>query len=79
MLGWYYYGQSALAYLSGGRKWLLSVYQLLFIACALLGSVMELRVAWAAADLLNALMALPNILALFLLRKKITIPPKRMH
>jgi AGCS family alanine or glycine:cation symporter len=77
MLGWCYYGESALAFLSGGRKWPVSVYRLLFIGCALLGAVAELRAVWAAADLLNALMALPNILALLLLGRKISLPKKR--
>lgn len=74
MLGWCFYGESALRYLSGDRKSPLLVYRILFLVCILIGAVTELTVVWRLSDFLNALMAVPNILALFLLRKEIQVP-----
>jgi len=68
MLGWCYYGESALKYLTRGKGWAVAIYRVVFVACVLLGAVGELRLVWSLSDLLNALMALPNILAIWLLR-----------
>ncbi len=68
ILTWGVYGQRCWAWLTGGR-WGRG-YVLLFSLCTVLGTVGSLEAAWAAADLGNALMALPNLLALCLLARQ---------
>ena len=65
ILGWCYYGERAVEYLSG-RRWVI-VYRVLYIAAIFVGSVVELNVVWNLADCMNALMAIPNLLSLLLL------------
>jgi len=66
ILGWSYYGQQCLEYLTGGQK-LLPLYRAVFLACTVLGAVWEPASIWQLVDLCNALMALPNLTALLLL------------
>lgn len=66
ILGWSYYGQQALRYLSGGERLTLA-YRLVFLACIVLGAVADAGWVWQLVDLCNALMALPNLTALILL------------
>lgn len=65
ILGWGYYSQKAIEYL-GGTRWILP-YRFVFVVMIFVGSVLNLDVVWAAADCMNALMALPNLLSLLLL------------
>ena len=65
ILGWSYYGERAVEYLAGHR--LILLYRLLFIVAIFLGSLFELTLVWNLSDLMNALMAIPNLLSLLLL------------
>lgn len=65
ILGWSYYGERAVEYLSGKR--FLIVYRIIFIAAIFIGAVMQLSLVWNLADLLNALMAIPNLISLIAL------------
>lgn len=65
ILGWSYYGERAVEYL-GGRR-MIWVYRMLYIGAIFLGSVFELSMVWNLSDLMNALMALPNLVSLLLL------------
>jgi len=73
MLGWCFYGESALSWLTGGNRKATVCYRLVFIMVAVYGATAGMASVWAAADVLNALMALPNIAAIFLLRKHVKI------
>lgn len=66
ILGWSYYGQRGLDDLAGGGRGQ-RLYCVLFLGCILLGSIGEVGTIWQLADLLNGLMALPNLIALILL------------
>ena len=66
ILGWSYYGQQCLRFLTGSDRLLLP-YRALFLLCVLAGAVWEPEAAWLLVDLCNALMALPNLTALLLL------------
>lgn len=66
ILGWSYYGHRGLSDLTGGVHGKM-IYRVLFLACILLGSVGEVGTIWQLADLLNGMMALPNLVALILL------------
>lgn len=65
ILGWSYYGQQALEFLSGKR--LLPLYRAVFLLCTLAGAMWEDGSIWQLVDLCSALMALPNLTALLIL------------
>ena len=65
ILGWAYYGERCVEYFSG-KKGLIS-YRVLYIAVALIAPVLALDLVWKIADILNALMAIPNLIAVLLL------------
>lgn len=65
VLGWSYYGERCLEYLAGRRA--LVFYRVLYVAVAALAPVAALDLVWTVADTLNALMAIPNLIAVLLL------------
>ena len=65
ILGWTYYSQKAVEYL-GGRKIMLA-YRLVWIVMIYVGSVINLSLVWSFADIVNAFMAVPNLISLLLL------------
>ena len=65
ILGWYYYGERCAVYLFGER--VIMVYKVLWVVGVLVGTVVELNLIWNLADLMNGLMAIPNIIAVLLL------------
>lgn len=65
VLGWSYYGERCAEYLFGVR--VIRPYQWLWIAAIPLGAWVKLELVWLAADVMNGLMALPNLIALALL------------
>ena len=67
ILGWCYYGERAVEYLSG-QKWLI-VYRIVYIIAVFIGSLVGLSLVWNFADCMNALMAIPNLLSLLFLSK----------
>ena len=69
ILGWYYYGERCAVYLFGEK--VIKIYKILWIAAIFTGSVAELNLIWNLSDLLNGLMAIPNIIAVLLLSKVI--------
>lgn len=75
ILGWYYYGERCAVYLFGEK--VIKVYKILWVAAVFLGSIGELSLIWNIADILNGLMAIPNIIAVLLLSKVIADETKR--
>jgi AGCS family alanine or glycine:cation symporter len=65
LLGWSFYGETAIAYLLGTKSIL--PYRLAWLVAAYLGATGSLHLVWDIADTLNGLMALPNLLSLLLL------------
>jgi len=63
LIGWAYYGESALRYLTGGKEAVLIVYRALYAAAAVFGASASLPLVWSVSDVLNALMAFPNLAA----------------
>ena len=61
-LSWSLYGQRCFEFLTKGR--FVKVYQLIFSLCVIVAAIMQLNLAWAIADTLNGLMAIPNLIAL---------------
>ena len=66
LLGWSYYGERGLAYLTGGNK-LRGFFRGVFLLTVVLGSVGGVARVWALSDICNGLMALPNLLAVLVL------------
>lgn len=75
ILGWYYYGERCAIYLFGEKVKI--VYKILWIIGVFVGSVAELNLIWNIADLLNGLMAIPNIVAVLLLSTVIARETKK--
>jgi len=67
LIGWNYYGEKAIEYLFGPRA--IRVYRIAFIATVIVGAMMELEFVWNFSDLMNGMMALPNLIALLILSK----------
>ena len=65
ILGWNYYGERAVVYLAG-RGGILP-YRALFIVLIALGAFLKLEAIWILADIVNGLMAIPNLIALLAL------------
>jgi AGCS family alanine or glycine:cation symporter len=65
ILGWAYYGEKSLEYLLGVKA--VMPYRLAFIAAVFAGSLGPLNVVWLLSDIMNGLMALPNLIGLLLL------------
>ena len=64
LLAWCFYGETCMAYLLGHGKVVRMVYRVVWLPFTMLGAVGSLRVVWDAADTLNGLMAIPNLIAL---------------
>ena len=67
ILGWDYYGERCLEYLSGKNRAAVMIYRILYILAVFIGPYMTVSAVWTIADIFNGLMALPNIIALFAL------------
>ena len=63
ILGWNYYGERCLEYLSGGKMKLVMVFRIAYIACVFFGPFMTISAVWTIADIFNGLMAIPNLIA----------------
>ena len=67
ILGWDYYSERCLEYLTGSKKKVVKVYRWLYILAVFIGPYMTVAAVWTIADIFNGLMALPNMIALFAL------------
>ncbi|HUO84297.1 MAG TPA: sodium:alanine symporter family protein [Thermoanaerobaculia bacterium] len=65
ILGWSYYGEKSCEYLLGVRSVL--PYRLLFVIASFFGAVFHLDLVWGISDVMNGLMAIPNLIGLLLL------------
>lgn len=65
ILGWAYYGEKAWEYLFTPKS--VSVFRSLWVIGVFIGALVKLNLVWTFADIANALMALPNLLALLIL------------
>lgn len=67
ILGWSYYGESAVNYIEKRKS--NRFYRILYIVALFFGSIINLDIIWNIADCMNALMTIPNLIALLLLSK----------
>jgi AGCS family alanine or glycine:cation symporter len=69
ILGWSYYGQQCLGYLTNKNKTWDMIYKVIFSVLPIIGAIGGLTFVWDLADTLNGLMAIPNLIAVCLLSK----------
>ena len=67
ILGWDYYSERCLEYLSGGNMKHVKFFRYIYILAIFIGPYMTVKAVWTIADIFNGLMALPNMIALFAL------------
>lgn len=67
ILGWNYYSEKCLEYLTGGKRAVVKIFRVLYIAAVFLGPYMTVAAVWTMADIFNGLMAIPNVIALLAL------------
>lgn len=67
ILGWNYYGERCIEYLTNGSKNALKWYRCFYILAVFVGPYMTVSAVWTIADIFNGLMALPNLIALLAL------------
>ena len=65
ILGWSYYGERCFEYLFGTKH--IKLYRVIFVIMVALGGFLKLELIWIIADIVNGLMALPNLIALIAL------------
>ncbi len=74
ILGWSYYGEKCVEYLFGER--ILIYYRIIFIALVFIGSLLTLEIVWLLVDIMNGLMALPNLIGLLFLAPIVVLESK---
>ncbi len=70
IIGYCHYGEACLSYITGGKRGI-KLYRFLYIAAVFAGAFLSVPTVWTMARIFNALMALPNLIALFCMGKKI--------
>ena len=68
ILGWCYYGERCFVYLTKGRTKWIKIYRAAFIGFIAMAPFIHLNTIWTIADIVNGLMAFPNLVALVALR-----------
>ena len=77
ILGWDYYSERCLEYLSGGNMKHVKIYRWIYILAVFIGPYMTVSAVWTIADIFNGLMALPNMIALFALNGVVVAETKK--
>ncbi len=75
LIGWNYYGEKAIEYLAGRRA--IAPYRVVFVAVVIVGAMMKLEFVWNFSDLMNGMMAIPNIIGLLLLSQVVKAETER--
>lgn len=74
LIGWSYYGEKSLEYLTGGAG--MPIFKAVYIVVILFGSVIDLRLVWDISDTFNGLMAIPNLAAILYLSNEVVCETK---
>ncbi len=64
MLGWAYYGEVCMGYLTGKSKKAVLIYRIVFVVFVFFGAVASLDLVWGLSETMNGLMAIPNLIAI---------------
>lgn len=76
ILGWDYYSERCLEYLTNGKKMAVTVFKWLYILAVFIGPFMTVSAVWTIADICNGLMAFPNLVALLALNGDVVAETK---
>ena len=76
IIGWCYYGERCAVYLTGGTK-VITGYKSVYILMLVIAPFLALDAIWTLADITNALMVFPNLIALLALRKDVVVETKQ--
>ena len=79
ILGWNYYGERCVEYLFNRNKVVVMGYRILYILAVFIGPYMTVKAVWNIADIFNALMAFPNLIALLALNGVIVKETRDFH
>jgi AGCS family alanine or glycine:cation symporter len=74
IIGWSYYGEKGAEYL-GGRR-IRMPYRVVYVVMVFVGAMVKLDFVWNLSDMLNAFMAIPNLLSVLLLSAVVTSETK---
>ncbi len=77
ILGWDYYSERCLDYLTGNNAKAVKIYRWAYIACVFMGPYMTVSAVWTIADIFNGLMAIPNLIALLALNGVVVAETKK--
>lgn len=77
ILGWDYYSEKCLQYLVGNKKPIILTFRILYILAVFAGPYLQVSFVWTLADIVNALMAFPNLIALFALSGVVAAETKK--
>ena len=77
ILGWDYYSERCLDYLTGNNQKVVRAYRWIYIACVFIGPYMTVSAVWTIADIVNGLMAIPNLIALLALNGVVVAETKK--
>ena len=75
ILGWSYYGERCFEFLFGVKR--INIFRSIFVLMVLLGAFLKLEMVWVIADIVNGLMALPNLIALLALSPVVIFETKK--
>lgn len=75
IIGWNFYAERCLAYLSGSKY--VALYRCFYLLAIAIAPYYSVQAAWEAADILNAMLALPNLFALILLQPMVVRDTER--
>ena len=79
ILGWNYYGERCVEYLFNRNKAVVMGYRIMYILAVFIGPYMTVKAVWNIADIFNALMAFPNLIALLALYGVIVKETRDFH
>ncbi len=77
ILGWDYYSEKCLEYLTNGNQKIVKGYRWLYILCVFIGPFMTVSAVWTIADIFNGLMAIPNLIAVIALNGVVVAETKK--
>ena len=77
ILGWNYYSERCLEYLTGGKRKVILGYRIVYILCVFMGPFLSISVVWTIADIFNGFMAIPNLIAIVALNGVVLKETKR--
>ena len=76
ILGWNYYSECCLSYLTGSNKKASAVFRWLYVAAVFIGPYLTIEAVWSLSGVFNGLMAFPNVIALIALSGVVTAETK---